>query len=52
MIINNIDVDGVSELVRSPVQDDRGLFERHYCHDLLRANQSSRSITQINHSLT
>ena len=52
MIINNTAIDGVLELVRSPVQDDRGLFERFYCQDLLQANLNSMPITQINHSLT
>ena len=52
MIINNTDIEGVVELVRNPMQDDRGLFERIYCQDVLQNYLHRNSITQINHSLT
>lgn len=52
MIINKTDIEGVVELVRNPMQDDRGLFERIYCQDILQNYLHHNSITQINHSLT
>jgi dTDP-4-dehydrorhamnose 3,5-epimerase len=52
MIVNSTDLDGVVELVRNPMQDDRGLFERLYCQDVLQSYLHSNSITQINHSVT
>jgi dTDP-4-dehydrorhamnose 3,5-epimerase len=52
MIINNSDIEGVVELVRKPMKDDRGLFERLYCQDVLQNYLHCNSITQINHSVT
>lgn len=52
MIINNTDIEGVVELVRNPMQDERGLFERLYCQDLLQNYLNGNTIIQINHSLT
>ena len=31
MIINNTDIKGVVEVIRSPIEDERGFFERVYC---------------------
>ena len=52
MIINNSDIEGVVELVRKPITDSRGLFERLYCQDFLDNYLHSNSIIQINHSVT
>jgi dTDP-4-dehydrorhamnose 3,5-epimerase len=52
MIINKTDIEGVVELVRNPIRDERGLFERLYCQDVLQKHLHSDSITQINHSVT
>ena len=52
MIVNNTDIEGVVELVRNPMQDGRGLFERVYCQNTLKKYLNGNSVTQINHSLT
>ena len=52
MIINETDIEGVVELMRDPIQDERGFFERLYCQDFLQNYLNGNKIKQINHSLT
>jgi len=52
MNVNNTPIEGVMELVRNPMSDNRGLFQRIYCNDLLLGFLNSKSIKQINHSVT
>jgi len=52
MKTNNTLIDGVMELVRNPISDSRGSFQRMYCNDFLLSFLNGNSIKQINHSLT
>ncbi len=52
MIINNTDIKGVVEVIRSPIEDERGFFERVYCEDFFLSFTSGKKIKQINHSFS
>ena len=52
MKTNNTPIEGVMELLRIPMLDSRGLFQRIYCNDLLLGFLNGKSIKQINHSVT
>jgi dTDP-4-dehydrorhamnose 3,5-epimerase len=52
MKINNTRIQGVVEIIREPIIDKRGLFERVYCDESLNDYVSSNKIMQINHSIS
>ena len=52
MIVDHTIIRGVVELIREPISDRRGLFERVYCEDFLKEHLNGKIIKQINHSLT
>ena len=52
MKTNITPIEGVIEVVRRPISDARGAFQRLYCNDLLRSHLSGNNIKQINHSFT
>lgn len=51
-IVHATPLAGLSLVERLPVGDDRGFFERLYCADELRPVLGTRSIVQINRTLT
>jgi dTDP-4-dehydrorhamnose 3,5-epimerase len=52
MKANITPIEGVMELVRNPISDSRGRFQRIYCNDLLLDFLNGKNIKQINHSVT
>ena len=52
MKVNKTFIEGVIELVRTPISDKRGAFQRLYCNDILRSYLNGNNIKQINHSFT
>ena len=46
------DLNGLKVIVRKPILDERGFFERLFCADEFRALGLHKSISQINHTLT
>jgi dTDP-4-dehydrorhamnose 3,5-epimerase len=52
MRANKTTIEGVMELVRCPISDSRGIFQRLYCDDFLCSHLNDKKIKQINHSFT
>ena len=52
MKIQDTSIEGVSILHRSPLTDSRGFFERMFCHNELLSIMHSRSINQVNRTVT
>ena len=50
--IQDTSIEGVSILHRSPLTDSRGFFERMFCHNELLSIMHSRSINQVNRTVT
>jgi dTDP-4-dehydrorhamnose 3,5-epimerase len=51
-IIEDTPIEGVQIIQRQPIGDDRGYLERLFCNDELGSIINSRSIVQINHTMT
>lgn len=51
-IIENTSIEGLHIIQRQPIGDDRGYLERLFCTGELEALIGSRSIDQINHTMT
>ena len=51
-LIKNTSINDLIVIHRKPLNDDRGYFERLFCHDELKEIIADRNILQINHSYT